>query len=189
MTRSWPSKEQAQRFYRDWDFRNQSFPYLTLLLALGCTAAVFMVGWLRHSSLPHNQTVVLLWIAAFILTIPLHELLHVLGVYVGGGRPPTVRVRWFDGARQDPMSRVDVRGTFSRNRMVVTALAPLVAIDAFGLLAIILEPSWIWMAPAIVLNTAASSNDILQARWYLLFPRRALIEWGDQIIVRDPGSK
>jgi hypothetical protein len=115
----------------------------------------------------------LLWPAALLITLPLHELVHALFVVLYGGRP-----RFGAGVKggMPYLYVTDPGRRFGRNQFLEIALAPLVLIDLGALILLLLQPAWSWAAVAFVVNTSGAIGDLWVSGLLLRFPRWALVE-------------
>ena len=115
----------------------------------------------------------LLWLLAFIGVLPLHELVHAAFFSLFGGRP-----RFGAGIKgvMPYLYVADPGRRFSRDRFLVTGLAPLLLLDLAALVLMLRNPSWSWAAPALVANTSGAIGDLWVAGLLLRFPGWAQVE-------------
>lgn len=147
----------------------------TLLSLVLFVAAAVAMGILYGSAgrVVLDAVSVLLWPVAFIVTLPLHELIHAAFVLLFGGRPT-----FGAGVKAGlPYLYVTNPGRrFTRNQFLTIALAPLLLIDLVALALIAVHPGWTWAAVAFVANTSGAIGDIWVFALVLRFPASALVE-------------
>jgi hypothetical protein len=114
------------------------------------------------------------FLAASVLIIPLHELVHGLLFWVFTRRRPLFGLRLpFYAFAAAP---VDVY--LPRNPYLVVALAPLVLLNLLGLLLLPIMP--LSLVPTLVLfmllNTVGAVGDLLVTGWLLHYPARVVVQ-------------
>jgi hypothetical protein len=139
-------------------------------VAIATVALIYLVLGRHFSGGPAGF---LLWPAALLITLPLHELVHAVFVVLYGGRP-----RFGAGVKggMPYLYVTDPGRRFGRNQFLEIALAPLVLIDLGALILLLLQPAWTWAAVALVVNTSGAIGDLWVFALVLRFPASALVE-------------
>jgi hypothetical protein len=139
-------------------------------VAIATVALIYLVLGRHFSGGPAGF---LLWPAALLITLPLHELVHAVFVVLYGGRP-----RFGAGVKggMPYLYVTDPGRRFGRNQFLEIALAPLVLIDLGALILLLLQPGWTWAAVALVVNTSGAIGDLWVSGLLLRFPPWALVE-------------
>lgn len=112
--------------------------------------------------------------------VALHELIHGLFFWVFTGARPRFALKLMYAYAAAP------DWYLPRNQHLVTALAPLVAMTAAGLVLLPVVPAWLVPALLFVItaNAAGAVGDMLVAAWLLRQPPTALVrDSGDAITV------
>jgi hypothetical protein len=146
---------------------------VSLVLFVAAAAGVGLLYALLRRSPFESAGSLLLWPVAFLVVLPVHELVHAALVRLFGGRP-----RFGAGVKggMPYLYVTDPGRRFGRNRFLAVALAPLILIDLVALAVLLLRPSWSWAAPALVGNTSGAVGDLWVAGLLVRLPSWAEVE-------------
>jgi hypothetical protein len=141
-------------------------------VALNLVVYIWQTG---HHSASLSWGLVLLWLAinlvAYVVVLPLHELIHALAFWFWGGRP-------YFGTKLPMALYCSAKDqVFPRNYYLVVGLAPLVVITLAGCIFTLLAPT---LAPyalfALVGNASGAAGDLWVSRHLRQLPATVLIE-------------
>jgi hypothetical protein len=144
----------------------------TLLLLAAMVAIALVYAVLGRAPLTRGSNLLLLPVA-LLVTLPLHELVHAVFVFLFGGRP-----RFGAGIKgaMPYLYVTDPGRRFNRNRFLKVALAPLILIDLVALALILIQPAWSWAAVVFVVNTSGAIGDLWVVGLLVRFPAWVLVE-------------
>lgn len=149
-------------------------PLIAALLGMAWYWA--LIAPLRPSILPDHAPLpdILMIVLVFVITLPLHELLHGLAILWVGHKP-----RYGMKLDKGVLYATADNALFRRDEYLIVALAPLVAITLAALLLLWIVPNgWVyWMSLGVVLNAGGAIGDLWVAGALLRQPR--------DVIVRD----
>ncbi len=130
-----------------------------------------LIAPLRPSVQPDRLPIhdLIMIVLIFVITLPLHELLHGLAISWVGHKP-----RYGIKLDKGVLYATADKALFRRNEYVIVALAPLVGITLAVMLALWIVPNGLvyWLSLAVILNAGGAIGDL----------------WAVGVVVRHPAS-
>lgn len=129
---------------------------------------------LRPSIPPLNAPLpdLLMIVLVFVITLPLHELIHGVAIRWAGHTP-----RYGMKLDKGVLYATAENALFRRDEYIVVALAPFMVISLFVLAILWVVPDgWVyWLSLAAALNAGGAIGDLWMTGVLLRFPRRVLV--------------
>lgn len=144
-----------------------------------------VVSWGRALEPPSSVPWWLALVAAMLIVLPLHELLHGVTITFFGQR-----VRYGAKLSKGVLYATADQALFRRNEYLAVALAPLVGITLLAMLLMVFVPQWLayYTGIAAVLNAGGAIGDLWSVGILLRYPSAVLVrDEADGFRIYAPG--